>query len=985
MHLNAVDPNAGRAEAAAGAGEHAVSRRSFLRAAGFAFAGAAVAGCDRALTHRIVPTLDQPEGLTPGRALHYASTCGGCTAGCGIVAKTRDGRPIKLEGNRDHPVSRGGLCAVGQAMVLSLYDSQRLDHPTAGRERSSWADVDRTITQKLARIREERGAVRILSCSITSPTTRAVIERFLGSFADGRLVEVDALSASAILDAHLRTHGVRALPRYHFERAELIVSFDADFLGTWISPVEFTAGWRAGRVLDNHPHRMSTVVQVESRLSLTGAKADERIPVRPDEIAGLVGGLAGLVGARAGRRIVTGAPEADATLGDLADRLWRARGRALVVSGTNDAGVQAAINAVNEALGAYGTTLDIEEPSYQRRGDDSEVADLVGQMRAGRIAALLVHGCNPVYELPDALGFAEALEKVPLSVGFADRLDETTSLTSYDCPDHHPLESWDDAEPVAGVLTVTQPTVRPLRGTRALRESLTAWTGAGERRTDRDILRAHWRDHLFPRQSAHPTFDGFWDETVRQGFAVLAAERALRAFDSSREIPSPAARVGSGMALVLYPTVAMHAGQHAHSPWLHELPDPITKVVWDNYASLAPVTARSRGIEQGDIVKVTVGERRIELPAHIQPGQHPEVVAIPLGYGRMGTDRFAGIGPEWLQGRPTVERGQTVGTRAAGLAVLRDGAVQLPDVEVEVAKTRRRVNLACTQDHHQIEEPKEIGGERRPVVQELGFAAFEAGERPESHEEELRSLWPEDHPMRGHHWGMVVDLSACTGCSACVIGCQAENNVPVVGKDEVARHREMHWMRIDRYYADEAGRIETLMQPLMCQHCENAPCETVCPVLATVHSSEGLNQQVYNRCVGTRYCANNCPFKTRRFNWFDYRHEDRMENMVLNPEVTIRTRGVMEKCSMCVQRIQEAKHEARRLGTKITDGEVETACQESCPSRAIAFGDLNDPDSEVSRLRRDPRNYRALEEIEVRPSVSYLALVRPGSRGGRHG
>jgi len=453
---------------------------------------------------------------------------------------------------------------------------------------------------------------------------------------------------------------------------------------------------------------------------------------------------------------------------------------------------------------------------------------------------------------------------------------------------------------------------------------------------------------------------------------------ALRGGEPVASQPPASGRFG----LVLYPKVSMLDGRNAHNPWLHELPDPVSKIVWDNYAVLSPSAAAELGLVQGDLVRLqTKGASSVVLPVQVQPGQHDRVIAVALGYGRLGTDRFALVGPTWLESKPTVEAGSLVGRNAAPLSALSGNHRLYDSGTVQLSQVDGRVELACTQDHHSLSVPAHLaphGGSERHAV--LATTLEEWRDHPDTalaqHGQHAAELWSRDHPMTGNRWAMAVDLSACTGCSACVIGCQAENNVPVVGKDEVYRHREMSWIRIDRYYAGEGDLLETVHQPMMCQHCENAPCETVCPVLATVHSSEGLNQQVYNRCVGTRYCANNCPYKVRRFNWFDYPHEDRLQNMALNPDVTIRSRGVMEKCSLCVQRIQAGKAAAKRDGRVLADGDVQTACQQSCPTRAIVFGDANDPKSAVSKLLASRRAYPVLPELNVKPAVRYLGLVR---------
>ena len=847
-----------------------LNRRDFLKAAGFTLAGVAAA-CNRAPVDQAVPYLIAPEEIVPGRAYWMASTCHGCPARCGILVKCRDGRPIKIEGNPDHPLSRGGLCAVGQATVLGLYDSQRLGGPRLNGAATSWAQADAAVAAKLATAKK----VRVLSSTLGSPAASRVIDEFLAKFEDGRHVVYDVPSCSAIADAHEQTHGIRAVPHYAFDQADVIISVDADFLGTWISPVEFTKAWSSRRPQSRHE-------QYEGRMSITGAKADKRVRLHPADTS--------------------------AVLAEIATRKLP-QGRSLVVCGSNRLEDQILVNAINARFGNYGTTVRLDQPSRQREGNDRELAALLQEPAD----VLFVLDCNPAYDLAE-------FPRADFVVAIASHIDETSKRADVIAPDHHFLESWRDSEPVAGVYAVTQPAIAPLKGTRSYLESFAQWSGKPARAYD--LVRA--------------SFEGDWDQTVHDGYRRAAAKPPL----SHPEVPMPtvttrAVADATALQIVLHPSSTMLDGRHAHNPWLHELPDPITKVTWDNVASFSPDTAKRLNIEDGDVVRI----RDVELPAFIQPGQHDGIVAIALGYGRIGTDRFTKIGPQWLLGRTHLAPGEPVGKRVSHLSGT-----------VEIVKTGRRHDLATTQLHNRME----------------------GRELTEGHEHEKgATLWPAK--AKGvHRWAMAIDLTKCTGCSGCVIACQAENNVPVVGKDEVLREREMHWMRIDRYYDGDGEATTVAFQPMLCQHCGNAPCETVCPVLATVHSSDGLNQQVYNRCVGTRYCANNCPYKTRRFNWFDYPHEDRFANLVLNPDVAVRSRGVMEKCSMCVQRIEEARIEAKQRGIPIADGAIQTACQQSCPADAIVFGDLNDPKSRIAQARVDPRHFRLLEELGVDPSVGYL-------------
>jgi molybdopterin-containing oxidoreductase family iron-sulfur binding subunit len=976
--------------------EDGTTRRDFLKVAGFAFAGALVSGCQRAPVIESIPPLVQTDELVSGRSVDYASTCGACPAGCGMLVKSRDGRPIKLEGAPDHPLSKGGLCAAGQASLLGLYDRLRLGRPRKDGREVGWEEIDRSIRAQLDGIRRQGGAVRVLSGTITSPTTGALVERFLRGCKGARHVVYDPLSCSAILDAHERTHGIPVLPRYRLERAEVIVSFDADFLGAWIAPVEHTAGYRAGRLLTGAPPRSSYHVQIEPRLSLTGSKADERACLTPLEMATVMTDLAINLAGKAGDRL-EGAGELSGTHGGLgerlAERLWKSRGRSLVLCGSQDVPTQIVCNFINRELANYGATLDIERPSRQRQGNDRELEGLLRELTAGKVAALFILDSNPVYDLPDGEALAQAIARVPLVVCCGERLDETARVARYFCPRPHYLESWGDAEPVSGTVSLQQPTIPRLGHSRPVLESLAAW--AGTAKPAYDLLREHWEAHVFPRQTRERNFRAFWDRALHDGHAEVSPVRAQpRPFDLAVVRPVRPRRA-EGIALVLYAKVGLPEGKHAYNPWLQELPDPISKVTWDNYACLSPQAATQQGLREGDVVRLEVlgGDGRargLELPVFVQPGQHDEVVAVALGYGSTASERFAGIGPPWLEARPTVGENGLVGQNAAPLLAWEDGALRYVRPGVKLIKTGRKHELASTQGHNAISVPAHLappGLARRPIIQETtlaGLAAGGTGGEGEKH----AGMWPADHTYSEARWGMVIDLNACTGCSACVVACQAENNVPVVGKDEVRRQREMHWLRIDRYYSGTGTAVEVAHQPMLCHHCERAPCETVCPVLATVHSEEGLNEQVYNRCVGTRYCANNCPYKVRRFNWFEYAREDSLQNLALSPDVTVRSRGVMEKCTFCVQRLQEAKIESRRQGEARRDGDVQTACQQSCPAQAIVFGNLNDPASKVAQLRKGPRHYQVLAELNIGPSVGYLKVVRnrpPAEEGPRDG
>ena len=988
LEANDADPNQSRPTG--------FSRRQFLEAAGFTLSLATLSGCGRAPEITALPFAAQPEGMIPGRSQIYASTCAGCPAACGLLVGVRDGRPLKMEGMPEHPLSKGGLCAIGQAMPLGLYDSHRLTQPLANGEPASWEDVDQAVANELSGIKEQGGSVRVVTSTVTSPTLKATIDAFLEQFEDAKHITFDAVSSSAMLDAHAKTHSARVLPHYKLDQADVIVAFGVDFLGTWISPVEFTAAWQTRRSpTETHP-QMSYHVQFEGRLSLTGGNADRRYRLSPSEYGNVLSRLATKLSKLAGKDAPTGSRGessiSEHDLDQLADRLWHARGASVVLCDSQDVSVQVLVNFINQLLDNYNKTVDILRPSRQRQGNDNEVLELIEELKEGKVAALLVAGTDLTHNLPDREAIAAGVSKATLVVSFAEREDDFASLAHFVCPDHHPLESWRDAEPIAGLVSISQPTLQPLGGTRSILESLARWSG--DSRSAYDILRANWRSNISQRVESQP-FQAFWDKAVHDGFVETnVTPTASGEFRSEAVALVAGEPTGDDYTLSLYSKIGLTDSRHAHNPWLQELPDPTTKVTWDNYVCVSPTAAEKLSLADGDLVRVEDGDNSVELPALVQPGQHDGVVAIALGYGVHGTDRFTDIGPEWLESRPTVALGELVGKNVTSFIEARGGQLHYTVGGVRLTKTGGRRDLASTQLHHTLEVPRNVaprGAEVRDIVQETTLAEFAEDSHagtPHAHHHGDTQLWAEDHPRSGHAWGMVVDLNKCTGCSACMVACQSENNVPVVGKDEVRRQREMHWIRLDRYYSGDDDDLGVAYQPMMCQHCDNAPCETVCPVLATVHSDEGLNVQAYNRCVGTRYCANNCPYKVRRFNWFKYDHNDSLQNLVLNPDVTVRSRGVMEKCSMCVQRIEEGKIAARQRGEPVMDGSIQTACQQSCPAQAIVFGDMNDPESKVHGALEDPRRYRVLEEFNFRPSVAYLRVVKnreaADEEGGHH-
>ncbi|MDL1870787.1 4Fe-4S dicluster domain-containing protein [Deltaproteobacteria bacterium PRO3] len=949
--------------------EWSASRRDFLKLMGFGLGTVAMTACTRSPVHKAIPFLQKPEELTPGVANWYATTCAGCSAGCGLLVKSRDGRPIKVEGNPESPLNQGGVCAVGQASLLSLYDGARLKAPRWDGNPIAWDALDDRVRAALASAGAEGRKAVLLTGTINGPSTLALIEEFLKKFPGSSHVAYDSVSAKAIREANRKSFGAAVLPTYRFDLAERVVGIQADFLGAWLSPVEFTRQYVSRRKLKPGV-APSRHVQIESDFSLTGSNADLRLPIAPDQTSWATLALLEAVQALAGGAALPEFPKQGLPLEKIqavAKDLWAHRGKSLVVSGSNEPLVQAAVNAINALLGNIGKTVDLDGVSRQKQGDEAGLAELVAAMQRGEVAVLLVEGVNPAYDNPLAAEFREALKKVPLSLSFSPAPDETAALVRAQAPGLHFLEAWNDAEPRARLFHLTQPLIAPLFDNRGFQDSLLRWLGLGP--DFYRYLQAHWEKTLYPRQTKFLSFREFWNFSLHDGvFRLPGSDPQAKALVENpveiarAALADPRLRAAGGEALQMqvYESIALREGAAANNPWLQELPDPVTKVTWGNVLKIAPAEAARRGWKDGDVVRVETERGNLELPVFLQPGMPAKTLGAALGYGRSAAGKV----------------GKGVGADAYPVLGYADGYFRYAISGVRLAATGRTQRVATTQTHGSMEG--------RAIVRQTRFDEYKRNPRAGNEDRpKLISLWPA-WKEGAHSWGMAIDLNACTGCSGCLIGCQVENNVPVVGAEEVWRRREMGWIRIDRYYVGDAENPETLHQPMMCQHCGNAPCETVCPVLATVHSSDGLNQQVYNRCVGTRYCANNCPYKVRRFNWFDYADNpefdfnlnDQVAKLALNPDITVRSRGVMEKCSMCIQRIQEGKLQAKNEGRALQDGEIQMACQQSCPGKAIVFGDLNDPNSEISKLLKDERYYAVLEELNVRPAVGYLTKVR---------
>ncbi len=937
----------------------ASSRRDFLKTLGFSLAAASIVASCRKPVEKAIPYLVKPEEITPGMANYYASTYFDGTDYGSILVKVRDGRPIKIEGNSLSPVSQQGTSARIQASVLNLYDEARFKGPLLNNNPVTWETADREISAYLDGGKGKSGKTVLLTSTIISPSTRQIIRDFISGTPKTEWIQYDASPASGMLSANKLCFGQWAIPDYRFDKARVVVSFAADFLGTWLSPVEYTKRYSAARQLRDGQKEMLRHYQIEAGMSLTGANADVRFPVKPSEEAGLVLALYNEVAKAKGARTYSGV-SSSVDISGIAVDLLENKGKSVVISGSNDENIQVVVNAINQLLGNYGETLDWNTALLTRQGLDPDMERLLDDLKSGQVSALLVWDVNPVFNHPKGAEFAEAIEKLGLSVSFSERKDETSAVCKYVLPEPNYLESWNDFEPKSGIYSLAQPTIAPIFDSRPAQESLLKWMGKEQKY--HEYIQKTWAEKYYPRQSVFADFRLFWNDSLQKGVFELVSPVEVQY--NAEPLSLAAAKlepVKPGVELVFYESVAMGNGKYANNPWLQELPDPVAKISWDNFAAVPVEYAAANGLKNEDVINLN----GLELPVFVQPGQAKDTVSVALGYGR----RVAG------------KVGEGIGTDLYPMLPVKNGIRSNYLENVTIEKVPGTVyELAISQTHHSMEG--------RPIVRETTLDEYvknpEAGNEMRNEVLANSVTLYEKPSFNGHHWGMAVDLNSCTGCGNCAISCQAENNIQVIGKEQVRNRRIMHWIRIDRYFSESPDNPQVSFQPVMCQHCDNAPCENVCPVAATPHSEEGLNQMAYNRCVGTKYCINNCPYRVRRFNWFQYVNNDSFDynsnselgRMVLNPDVTVRSRGVVEKCSMCVQRIQEKKLAAKLEERPLAEGEIQTACQQSCPGNAIVFGDLNDPESRISKLFQDKRNYHLLEELHTLPSVGYLTKVR---------
>ena len=966
------------------------TRRDFLKYVGFTTAAATLAACEGPV-HKTIPYVVQPDQIIPGVADYYATTMFDGFDFANLLIKTREGRPIKVENNTIAGAKFAANARV-HASVLSLYDSMRLKNPKIAGKDATWNEVESKIRSAVADAKAKGKQVVLLTNTLASPSTEKLIADFLAKNPSAKHVVYDAVSESAALDAFEAVYGERALVDYDFSKANTIVALNADFLGDWQGG-SYDAGYAKGRIPQNG--KMSKHFQFEANMTLSGAAADRRVAM---SVASQKQALVKIYNVVTGSSIATGKVENEAEVMKAAKQLKDAGTKGLLVSGIQDKNAQLLVLAINQVLKSEAAV--VTGARQIRKGSNEKVAQLIADMNAGSVHALIMSGVNPVYTLANSKGFVDGLNKVPVSVAFSLREDETVEKSKIAAAAPHYLESWNDHSLTKGTYSLVQPTIRPLFKTKQFQEVLMALNG----------IPGSYYDYLKTNSAAYIS-GASWNQVVHDGVYTTGAVASVggTADYASAANALAASKAPAGFELNLYTKTGLGDGQQANNPWLQEFPDPITRVSWDNYLTVSNADAKKLQLENsivangglnGSYATVKLGAVTMKVPVIVQPGQAIGTVGLALGYGR----------------KAALKEEMQVGVNAYSLYN------NFNDVQiVDVTKADGEHEFACVQSQ------KTLMG-RGDIVKETTLTIFNTKEAKEWNEAPMVSLdhkeveatkvdlWESFDRSVGHHFNLSIDLNACTGCGACVIACHAENNVPVVGKSEVRRSRDMHWLRIDRYYSSQdtfaednekkenfdglfgekgslggfgqmehpADNPQVVFQPIMCQHCNHAPCETVCPVAATSHGRQGQNQMAYNRCVGTRYCANNCPYKVRRFNWFLYNNNDEFDfhmnddlgRMVVNPDVNVRSRGVMEKCSMCIQKTQLTILTAKREGREVAVNEFATACSSACTTGAMQFGDVNNKENKIASLAEDKRAYHLLEHVGTKPNVVYQVKVR---------
>jgi len=968
------------------------SRRDFLKYVGFSSAAAALAGCEGPVI-KSVPYVVQPEQIIPGVANYYATTIADGNDFSSILVKTREGRPIKIESNKDAS-SFGDANARVHASVLSLYDANRIQGPKISGEYTDWDTMINLVKVSLNNFKDQNKKVVLLTQTYASPTTNIIIRELLDEYPNVSHVIYDTISDSSVLDAFENIYGLRAMADYDFSKAENIISIDADFLSDWQGG-GYSAGYTKTRVPDKSSNKkMSYHLQFESNMTLTGSNADDRVPAKPIELKKIVARIYSRLTGNGG---IKGSltPEIDKYIDLSIERILSSPNKSVVVSGVDDVEIQELILQINRSINSE--AIDINNPRLIRQGNNSELNEFISELNSGKISGVITSGVNPLYSLPNSESVKQSFENLEFSLVFSEKEDETAKSAMYVAASNNYLESWGDYEFKKGSFFLAQPTIRPLFDTIQFQDFFLKLLGSNVSFYER--IKSNWQNRILKGKT--------WGKSLQDGFYNDFTSFNLRPRKLSSSLSSISEDRSEDFSLVLYSKTGIGDGSQSSNPWLQEFPDPITRVTWDNYLTMSASDASKLGLKNynvsngalnGSYAIISDGENQLKVPVLIQPGQANGTVGLAYGYGKTeGMKDVMKVGVNAYTFYNNFSKTQTI----------------------SISKAKGDHEFACIQLHNTM-----MG--RDEIIKETDIDTYNSKEKSywnptvmvsKNHiETKVTSkevdIWREFDRSTGHHFNLSIDLNACNGCGACVIACHAENNVPVVGKEEVRKSRDMHWLRIDRYFSSEdtfegdvkakegtsgyreyratQTKLETaaenpkvVFQPVMCQHCNHAPCETVCPVAATSHGRQGQNQMAYNRCVGTRYCANNCPYKVRRFNWFAYAENDEFDynmnndlgRMVLNPDVNVRGRGVMEKCSLCIQMTQKTILDAKKDGRRVVDGEFQTACSNACSDGAIVFGDVNDKESKISELNQKDRAYRLLESIGTKPNVLYQVKV----------
>lgn len=962
-----------------------VSRRKFLALLSASTAFAAAACSDYRDKGEIVPYNKRPEEILPGIANYYASTCSYCSNACGILIKTREGRPIKIDGNPDHPINKGKICAKGQASILNLYDPERLQEPLKNNKKVNWELIDKDIINVLKNSIKNNKKVAIITNTVISPTAKKVLEEFKTKYNNTIIISYDLFNDNQRRNAWFKCYGTFEYPSIKWNEAEVILSLDSDFLGNEGNFIENTIKFTSKREVIKSLN-YNRLYAAESRMTITGMMADYRLRISPHRQFEFVMSLINeLIKYGSAINLDKAAIQKfqnysldnfnihKEKLNHLINDLNNNRGKSIVYAGdTLPEDVHIAVNLLNEILG--NNKLYDYSTSFKKQYENSkqeEIFQLIDLMNRGDVDVVIHFDSNPVFHFPKDFGYEEAIKKVGTVISLTESQNETSALSNYILPINNQLESWGDAYARNGIYSLMQPVISPIFNTRQKEAVLLSWIYENEIYDDKiyhNYLMKNFEAEIYNKLKLAVDIKTFWYSALHDGVVLINEENKFPQFktESINFIKNEIST--SDYVVHLTQNYFIGDGKFSNNGWLQELPHPVTKVTWDNYAAISKNTASKFNLEMNDLVEVEVDNRKLILPVFIQPGMNDDTIHIELGYGR----------------KVVGEVGKDVGFNAVKLMSKNFTGSPYIYTNAKIKKSNGKHILATTQEHHSLDDKFVKDFHRiRKIIQEGTIVKYQ--KEPHFLHKEKHDLFSitREHKFSGVKWAMAIDLNKCTACNACVASCNVENNIPVVGRDQVERSREMQWIRIDRYYSGTEEEPIVSNQPMLCQHCDNAPCENVCPVSATNHSPDGLNQMVYNRCVGTRYCSNNCPYKVRRFNFYNFRdhfanayYENELTSLVNNPEVTVRSRGVMEKCTFCIQRIMEARSNAIRDGRELKGSDVITACQQACPSNAIIFGDMNDPNSEISKLRKHNLSYHVLEELNIKPNVTYIAKLR---------